>query len=26
MHARVTTANVRPERFDEAVVAVKETF
>jgi heme-degrading monooxygenase HmoA len=26
MHARVTMANVQPERFEEAVVAVKETF
>lgn len=26
MHARLTTANVQPDRFDEAVVAVKETF
>ena len=26
MHARVTMASVQPERFDEAVAAVKETF
>jgi heme-degrading monooxygenase HmoA len=26
MHARVTMANVQPDRFDEAVAAVKETF
>ena len=26
MHARVTMATVHPERFDEAVTVVKETF
>lgn len=26
MHARVTMANVDPDRFDDAIPAVKETF
>jgi hypothetical protein len=26
MHARMTIANVQPERFDDAVIAVQETF
>ena len=26
MHARMTMANVQPDRFDEAVTAVQETF